>query len=189
MTTPADDPYDKLRRLEHLGTDEVRKALDTRMGARGPEQPHQDGSPPPDPRDKKVWEFDFAWASPRGELFAGHFRSIIRGQRQRSASDNFRNQLCAGMPWDSIAPRRRLLNGALGFLEFALDPRARPDWAKDLTTIEWDDLILALYEEVFSHEKVYFRLGENQSAGAAPGRDPTVPARPVVEPQTQPPGE
>ena len=112
----------------------------------------------PDPRDEKVWTFQFNWKDGRGKAHEGRFTNQILtiGQQQQVAI--LEAKLCGGMPYESIDQGTRNLNHAIAHMTYSLT--TAPPWARDLRKLEDPMLIIALYMEVASHEARFFGLGE-----------------------------
>lgn len=164
----------------------LREVVDRRMAgagapARAPEEP------PSDPRDKKVWWFDFAWVDARGKVWTGRFKSKIRTTAERLRSSTMFSALIGGFPLESIKPIDRLLANAVAFMEYSLDRKESPDWAKNMLGIEDPNLVLALWKEAASHEAVYFRTGEGPVAGPAGAPGPMEQPGGVVDAEAPPP--
>ena len=103
-----------------------------------------------DPRLKKQYTFPFDWTDGRGHKWQGDFKNQILtiGERQLVAimDATLRN----GLPFEAFGPLDRTVSRAVAHMTYSL--KSKPSWAKDLRTVTDEELILALYEEVASHE-------------------------------------
>jgi hypothetical protein len=111
-----------------------------------------------DPRDAKVWTFNFVWTDGRRKTHEGVFtnRILTIGQQQQVAI--LEAKLCGGMPFESIDQATRSINHAIAHMTYSLT--STPPWARDLRKVEDPMLVIAIYQEVASHEARFFGFDE-----------------------------
>lgn len=122
--------------------------------------PPLDGEKPekPDGRTEKTWTFAFKWTDDRKKTWEGTFTNKILSIGERQQVAILEAKLSGGLPYDAIDPATRNVNHAIAHLVFSL--RDVPPWAKDLRKLEDALLVVAIYQEVASHEATFFGFGE-----------------------------
>lgn len=106
----------------------------------------------------KEYTFNFRHVAPNGRTYEGVFTSRVPGIRQKAAIGVMRGQLAGGIAYNVLDPASVELNLVLATLAFCLDEK-RPDWAKDLMTLEDTDVLFKLFEEVAIHEATFLGRG------------------------------
>lgn len=147
-------------RTEAPSTDELRQLVET--SANPVTAAEKD-----DPRDKEVWSFHLDWTDARGKRWDANFTNHILSMGQQQQVSAFKSRCMGGVPWDSVEPQMRLINSAVAHMEFSLEAGddKRPDWARDLRSIKDPALVLALWDQVTSHEGRFFRLDPPEEEG------------------------
>jgi hypothetical protein len=112
----------------------------------------------PDGRTEKTWTFAFSWTDERKKTWEGTFTNKILSIAERQQAAILEAKLCGGLPYDAIDPATRNVNHAIAHMVFSL--RDSPPWAKDLRKLEDALLVIAIYQEVASHEATFFGFGE-----------------------------
>lgn len=107
-----------------------------------------------DPRQKDEYSFDLEYIDGRNNAWKGRFTNKILTIRERQLSGIMRARLAGGVPAESLDPLTAELNLIISHLTFSLT--ARPDWAKDLQSLNDIQLLQAIYTEVASHEAGFF---------------------------------
>lgn len=115
--------------------------------------------PSNDPRNQKVWIFQFEYEDQKKAKKTGTFTNKILNLADRTKVDVFAAQLGGGLPFNSLDPISAERNRALAWLSLSL-AEDRPSWAKNLFEIEDEALLFSLWEKIQSHERFYFRGGE-----------------------------
>lgn len=114
----------------------------------------------PDPREERVWTFEFKWTDGRGKIWDGSFTNKILSIAEQQLMAVYEARLCGGLAYASIDPAARNVNHAIAHMTYSLqDP---PEWAKDLRKLDDPSLVIALYMEVASHEAKFFGLPTDQ---------------------------
>ena len=108
-----------------------------------------------DPKLQREYEFDFDFVDDRGKHWKGRFKSEIPSLRDRRRMGIFQSQLAGGVPFEALDPVTREQCFIIAYLTFFLDFEKRPEWAKDLESVDDNKLVQALYSEVYSHEATF----------------------------------
>ena len=126
------------------------------------------GETPEDPKDAKVFVFDFEYKDARGKVWAGKFTNHILTVRQKRLLKVTKAKLSGGVSVASLDVDIWQLNEMLAHLMLSLDQQAPgfPSWARDLEELFDEQIIERLYEEVASHEARFHRRGEAQEESA-----------------------
>jgi hypothetical protein len=104
-------------------------------------------------KTKEECTFKFDWKSPAGKRYHGEFTNSILTINQRTQAGVLQARLSRGVPYDALDPLTRELNMIVAHLTFSL--KKRPDWAKDLTSLQDFRVLQELYLEVASHEATF----------------------------------
>jgi hypothetical protein len=126
-----------------------------------------------DPKLQPEYTFAFRWTDLRGEEWSGTFtnRALTMAQKQEKyvLSATFRG----GLPYEAFSPEQNSMNEAIAHMMMSLTKR--PTWAKDLRSIEDENRLLAIYEEVVAHEAMFLGIRKPQapsSDGTTAGNEP-----------------
>ena len=125
-----------------------------------------------DPKDSKVWTFQFKYEDSRGKTWEGAFTNKILTVRDRMNSGLLKAKLLGGAPIQSVDAYTDNLLEFVAHMTYSLIKR--PDWAKNLDQLlenEDADLVAAVYAEVQAHEAYYFRRNEVESPSESDGSD------------------
>lgn len=118
-----------------------------------------------DPRGQKEYTFDFKYKDGNGKIWKGRFTNKILTLRDRQGVGVVRARLAAGLPSEALDPLTAEINLMLAHMSFSLIER--PEWAKDLSTLEDVRVVQALYEEVLLHEGTFHGYTKASSASAS----------------------
>lgn len=110
---------------------------------------------PDDPKKKREYSFPFEYQAPGGKAFKGTFKNRILNARDRMLAGTLASDLVRGRPFESLPGLARELAVAVSWMTYSLDPKSRPEWAQDLSLIDDEHLILALYGEVWDHQSTF----------------------------------
>lgn len=116
---------------------------------------------------KEEATFYFKYEAPNGKVFEGDFTNHILTTGEIGTAGANTSRLNGGMPYESISPMVRDLNDRLGHLVVSL--RNRPEWANELTSIKYRDVIYLLYREVEKHEAIF--CGRRSAEESGEGED------------------
>lgn len=104
------------------------------------------------PRLKKKYKFQFDWTDGAGRKWQGDFTNEILNIGEKGLVAIMDATLRNGMVFDAFGPLDKAMFRAVAHMSYSLKG-TKPSWAKDLRNdITDEELILALYEEVASHE-------------------------------------
>lgn len=114
---------------------------------------------PDHPMAQKHYTFRINYTDNRGRVWEGEFTSKILSIRERQNAGALRARMSGGAALDSLDALTTELNLMLAHMAYSLTDR--PDWAKDLSSLEDIGLIQAIYTEVAAHEANFLGWGEN----------------------------
>lgn len=112
-----------------------------------------------DPKLNEEYEFDFNWKDKRGNKFGGHFKNKILTIGEQQAVGVLRSTLSGGVAPSSLDLMTNELNLMIAHLSISLI--VKPKWAEDLRKLKHIELLQELYQEVASHEAMFFGDGES----------------------------
>jgi hypothetical protein len=139
-----------LRETEELG-EEAEKRLNRALPGE-----EQDEAPVEDiPR---VLPIVFEWKDGRGKVWSGRFENEILSIAKRQATAILEATLNGDMRYDAMPIGMRIVNHAIAHMHYSLSKKNRPEWSKDLRKLDDPNLILALWDEVSSHEDKFLGL-------------------------------
>ena len=111
-----------------------------------------------DPKLKKVYTFELNHTDKLGKSWKGTFENHILSIRETQTVGIMQARLSGGMLYESIDPVTRELNYILSHLSVSLSSEVRPEWAKDLQSLEDAGVLYALYGEVAKHTNTFLGL-------------------------------
>lgn len=117
----------------------------------------------PDPREFERYTFNFSWTDGRGRVWSGEFTNRILTMAEREEVGVMRVRLQAGYPLESFDALTVNLNLSIAHMLTSLDSK-RPKWSEDIRLIKDIMLVQALYEEVASHETIFFGYKKVEAA-------------------------
>lgn len=100
-----------------------------------------------------------------GRRYTGTFKNRILNVMERMQAGSLASDLVQGRDFRVLPDSVRQLAVAMSWMAFSLDEKTRPSWAKDLGAIDDEQLINALFEEVWAHQTTF--LGRNDGQGNA----------------------
>lgn len=112
----------------------------------------------PDPRGEKKYTFQIEHKDARGKVWKGQFTNHILSIHERQQVGIMRSILGGGRPLESLDALTVEINLMVAHLSYSLDER--PEWAKNLRTLEDPGLLQAIYTEVDSHESFFLGWGQ-----------------------------
>jgi hypothetical protein len=156
MPATAQEIHDRLD-PKHLMTasEEELKAQVAETAKAVDETPDPDA---PDPRGEKKYTFQINYTDARGKVWKGQFTNHILSISERQQVGVMRSILGGGRPLESLDALTVEINLMVAHMMQSLDKR--PDWAKNLRTLEDPGLLQAIYTEVDSHESFFLGWGK-----------------------------
>jgi hypothetical protein len=145
---------------ERLRMDHLQEATNAELrdAVSGTEKnPEADAAESTDPKTREEYTFSLNYKDGRGRLWEGSFTTKILDLEDRRKKAVLYATLAEGMSFDSIPPYDRILNEALAHLTFSLTKT--PKWAEKPRKLRDPSLLLAIYEEVTSHEVTFLGRG------------------------------
>jgi hypothetical protein len=123
-----------------------------------------------DPKDAIDYTFQFGHKDRRGTSWAGAFTNRILNVGEQQAVSSIAARMAGGVPFEAMDPLSQTLNQAIAHMSVSLttedgDWRC-PEWARDLRQLHDQNIIVALWQEVVTHERRFFRLDSNPEEGA-----------------------
>lgn len=149
---------DRLRIPETLDGDEGppgAEALKAQISASQRQRPEEeDEDEDADPKLKRRYTFSFQFVDGNGRDYSGQFTNQVLSSRERGLAGALTSDLNANRPINSIPVETAQINYAVGWMTYSLrDPR--PDWATDLSKVDDEKVLLALWGEVWSHQNTF----------------------------------
>lgn len=131
-----------------------------------------------DPRDQVTYTFNFEYTDTRGKRFAGRFTNKALTVGEWRKVKTIKAHLADGVPVSQQDQDVWEMNGRLAHLAVSLDYRAAdfPIWARKLDDLFDEGVIIALYNEVASHEARFHRRIPPNKAGEGADEDSAGPA-------------
>lgn len=143
---------------EHLlDLDTLKDEVDESLGSKEKEPVKND------PRYEEFYTFHFSYKDGRGKLWEGDFTNNILTLKQQQAIGILRAKLAGGVSFDCLDPFTSEMNLIISHLTYSLSDR--PAWAKDLLSMTNYTVLQAIYEEVASHEAMFFGTGNPETSG------------------------
>lgn len=136
--------------------------------------PAAPATPETRPEREREYTFDFHFADGNGRAWDGKFTNRILTIGQKMEVGVIRGRRQAGVPLESMPLRTMELLHIVGWMEESLV--VRPEWAKDLLTLDDEDLVEALWNVVARHERIFH--GRGVAAPAGEGQPPAGPVQP-----------
>lgn len=117
-----------------------------------------------DPRDAINYTFQFSFKDRRKKIWDGTFTNRVLNVGEQQAVASIAARMSGGIPFEAVDPLVQTLNQAIAHMSVSLTSDEGewrcPDWARDLRQLHDQNIIVALWEEVVTHERHYFRLDE-----------------------------
>lgn len=107
-----------------------------------------------DPRLNEKYSFELNFKDRRGKIWSGRFTNKILTIQEQFNVNYALSSLTGKVPIDSI--QKDILITAQRISHLMISLIEKPDWAKDLTQLKTIDVIDAIYQEVDSHEAIFF---------------------------------
>lgn len=120
-----------------------------------------------DPRLKREYTFEFRYVAQDGTVHEGRFKNRILTVGERMRAGTLSSDLVGGRSYASLPGEAQQFATAVGWMTFSLDPKVRPDWAANLARIDDENLLLALFGEVWAHQNTF--LGRADQAESQTG--------------------
>jgi hypothetical protein len=118
-----------------------------------------------DKRLQRDWTFQFKFTDGSGKVFEGSFTNRVPDIATKLRIHQASVKLSGGAAWEALPPRFQSLCSSLAYMTFSLIEK--PKWANDLRAVLDEDLVFALFEEVFSHERTFLGRKDPEGAGEA----------------------
>lgn len=119
----------------------------------------------PNPKDNREYPFVFSHTDGHGKVWKGNFTNKVLTIRDRQSVGVLRARLASGVPVVALDDMTQEINLMIAHLTFSLTER--PDWAKDLQSLDDIRLLQELYLEVASHEAHFLGYGKDKEASGA----------------------
>jgi hypothetical protein len=142
----------------------------------GRNKPDAEAPDTQDPRDARVWAFDFSYKDTRGKVWSGKFRNSILTIGQYRQVKIIKARLNGGVSVATLDASTWELNEMMAHLLVSLDRETMPAWAQRLDDLFDAGIVEALYNEVASHEARFHRRDAYPSASVAINENGTGPA-------------
>ena len=121
------------------------------------------------PKFQKRYPFNVDVTTADGRRYTGAFVNKILNLQERARAGAMRASMQFGMPVSSIDEETTYLNQRIAHMTFSLVERA--DWAKNLGTLDDEEVLEALWTEVQGHEATFHGPRDQAATGAGPGKD------------------
>lgn len=158
----ASNPADRLRVPNMMDTgpspEDLKQALEDKATAAPPELK--------DSKKERIYKFPFSWTAPSGEVFEGTFTNNILPVGARIKAGAVTAELIGNKPFEAIPDAARNLAVALGWMAYSLNKEGRPEWATNLNDIDDENLVLALFGEVWDHQATFLGRADNPKSAA-----------------------
>lgn len=113
-----------------------------------------------DPRTQREYTFPFSYES-GAKVYRGTFKNRILRVKERMLAGQLAADLAGGRPFSHLPPAAQQLVMAVSWMTYSLDREKRPEWARDLSEIDDEAVLLALYLEVWAHQATFLGRADN----------------------------
>lgn len=122
-------------------------------------------APKADPKLAATYTFAFRYATPV-RTFEGTFTNKILTVGERLRMGDLMARLLNGQTIDALPNDVTSLARAIAWMTFSLQGE-RPEWARNLATLEDESVIYALFAEVWSHQTTFLGRANDTEPKAA----------------------
>jgi hypothetical protein len=120
---------------------------------------------PDNPKLARDYVFAFKYES-KSRVYEGKFKNKILNVGERMRCGALASELIGGKSYDSVPPIVKQLALITSWMTYSLDRKTRPDWATNLSAIEDENVLFALYAEVWDHQSTFLGLPDSAVAAA-----------------------
>lgn len=165
---PAD--IAKLMEMPHLmekdDSEELKQIVEVDEKIKKKESEEKEGKA--DPKEAVEYTFKFEHKGSTGTMYSGLFTNKVLTVGEKMKVSALFSRLNDGIPVESIPYDQAITNKAIAHLAYSLKEKAQmspANWANNLREMFEVGPILALYEEVASHEATFLGYNKTEEEG------------------------
>jgi len=122
-----------------------------------------------DPREEREWTWHFRYEQPdTGRVWSAIVKNKVLNLDERLQAAALESQLNGGVAYMAVEPVMGTLAKAVAHLTFSLQNKQQqspPGWADNFLKLYTTVPVMALYEEVLGHERIFLGLREDSEEG------------------------